>query len=146
MTTKMEIINRAVRSIGALGLMLRRPRITIELALCSLAQLCSFAVVYFVLAKGMHVDAQWWVILLFMPLIFFVSSLPIFYQGWGAREAIVIATIGGAANVTSTESVALSVAFGAVVFLASLPGAILWLMRPSMRKAVRTEVMQAEAP
>jgi glycosyltransferase 2 family protein len=142
-TTRFAFINRVAGAITALGLMLRRPRIAGELMLCSLAQICSFAAVYFVLAKGMDINVSWWLVLLFMPLIFFVSSLPIFYQGWGAREVIVIATIGRVGNVTSAESVALSVAFGTVVFLASLPGAVLWLMRPSMRKAVHIEIEQA---
>ena len=75
-------------------------------------------------------------------LIFFVSSLPIFYLGWGAREAAVIATLGTTGSVTSGEAVALSVTFGIVVFLASLPGAIFWLMRPSMRAATRAEAKQ----
>ena len=69
-----------------------------------------------------------------MPLIFLVASLPIFYMGWGGREAIVIVTLGSVAHLPTSESLALSAAYGVVVFLASLPGAALWLMRPSMRK------------
>jgi hypothetical protein len=36
-------------------------------------------------------------IFLYMPLIFFVTSLPIFYMGWGGREAIVMMTLGDCA-------------------------------------------------
>ena len=79
----------------------------------------------------------------FMPVIFFVSSLPVFYLGWGGREAIVIATLGSMGTVTRVEAVALSVALGVVVFLASLPGAAFWAMRPSMRKAIHTEIQRA---
>jgi hypothetical protein len=144
-TTRIEFINRVVRAFITLGLMLRRPWVTSELLIASFLQLCGLAVIYFVLAIGMHIDVSLWHMLLFMPLIFFVSSLPIFYQGWGAREAIVMGTIGSADNVTGAEALALSLAFGTVVFLASLPGAVFWIMRPSMRKAVRSEVEHTEA-
>jgi hypothetical protein len=77
-----------------------------------------------------------------MPFIFIISSLPIFYQGWGGREAIVMVTIGGLGTVSIAQSIALSVAFGVVVFLSSIPGAVFWIMRPSMRKSVRLEVEQ----
>jgi len=66
-----------------------------------------------------------------------VSALPIFYQGWGGREAIVVATIGGVGQVTNAEAIALSIAFGIVIFLASLPGAVVWIMQPSMGAAAR---------
>lgn len=91
------------------------------------------------LAYGMQIQVSKLHVLLFMPLIYLVSALPVFYQGWGRREAIVIATIGSTGQVTSAEATALSVAFGVVVFLASLPGLVLWIMRPSLRKSVRME-------
>ena len=76
-------------------------------------------------------------LVLAMPLIFFISSLPIFYQGWGGREATLIFAMSDLGSMTPAQSVALSVAFGVVVFVASLPGAVLWMLRPSMRKAVK---------
>jgi hypothetical protein len=45
-------------------------------------------------------------------------------------------------TVSSAQSIALSVAFGVVVFISSLPGAVFWMMRPSMRKFVQVEVEQ----
>ena len=108
----------------------------------SVVQLLSFAVVYIVLAHSMELAVPWWYIVLYMPLIFFVSSLPIFYQGWGGREAIIIFAMGDLGTVTTAQSIALSIAFGVVVFIASLPGAVFWIMRPSMRKAVKLEVEQ----
>jgi hypothetical protein len=113
----------------------------------SLFQMISMACVFIILAAGMHIAVPPVRAMLFMPLIFFVSSLPIFYLGWGAREAIVIATLGSAATVSTAEAVALSVGFGVIVFLSSLPGALFWLLRPSMRKAIGSaglELSQAE--
>lgn len=143
LNTRFEFLNRMVRAVTALGHMLRSPLLTAQLLLATAVLLVGYSVIFIVLAHAMKIQVSVPHVLLFTPLIFFVSSLPLFYQGWGGREAIVIATIGNTGQVTSAEAIALSVAFGIVAFLASLPGAIFWLMRPSMRKAIRSEVEQA---
>jgi hypothetical protein len=134
--TRFEPLNHAVRAVAMLGEMLAKPPVTARLLLIALLQMISMAFVFIALAAGMHIAISPIQAVVFMPLIFFVSSLPIFYLGWGAREAIVIATLGSAASVSTVEAVALSVGFGVIVFLSSLPGALLWLLRPSMRKAI----------
>jgi hypothetical protein len=140
--TRIELINRIVRAIDMLRDMLRRPGMAAMLALISVVQVLSFAVVYIALATSMQLVVSWWHVVLYMPLIFFVSSLPVFYQGWGGREAIIIFAMGDLGTVTTAQSVALSIAFGVVIFIASLPGAVFWIMRPSMRKAIKLEVEQ----
>jgi glycosyltransferase 2 family protein len=141
--TRIKLINRVVQAIDILRQMLRRPAMALLLMLISVVQLLSFAVVYIVLAHSMELAVPWWYIVLYMPLIFFVSSLPIFYLGWGGREAIIIFAMGDLGTVTTAQSIALSIAFGVVMLIASVPGALVWLMRPSMRKAVKLEVEQA---
>jgi hypothetical protein len=143
--TKFELFNRTVRALGMLKEMLSQPAITAKLAFTSLAQMIGLGAVFIVLAAGMHIDVSPLQVVLFMPLIFFVSSLPIFYLGWGAREAVVIATLGSSPSVSTVEAVALSVAFGGIVFISSLPGAVFWLLRPSMRKAIETEEAELSA-
>ena len=120
--------------------MLRRPVVAGQLVLVSLAQLAGFAFVFIALAQGMNLAIAPVHIALFMPFIFLISSLPIFYQGWGGREAVVLLTIGGTGTVSGAQSIALSVAFGVVAFLSSIPGAVFWIMRPSMRKSIRLEM------
>ncbi len=141
-TTSIGLLDRAARAVGQLGTILRRPAVAGELLLVSLAQLVGFALVFTTLAQGMHLPVSNVQIALFMPFIFLISSLPIFYQGWGGREAVVLLTIGGLGTATSAQAIALSVAFGVAVFLSSIPGAVFWIMRPSMRKSVRQEVKQ----
>ena len=141
-SSRIGLFDRAARAITSLGNMLRRPLVASELLLVSFAQLVGFSLVFIVLALGMHLPTSSLHIVLFMPFIFIISSLPIFYQGWGGREAIVMVTIGGLGTVSNAQSIALSVAFGVVVFLSSIPGAVFWIMRPSMRKSVRLEVEQ----
>jgi hypothetical protein len=94
------------------------------------------ATTFLVLSRAMAMPIEPVFIFLFMPFIFFVASLPVFYMGWGGREAVVIMTLGAVAHLPTSEALGLSAAYGVTVFLASPPGALLWLMRPSMRKAV----------
>jgi hypothetical protein len=143
LTTGVNLLDRLVMAFVTLGQILQNPYVAGELLLASLGQLLFFSAIFLALAHGMHVFVSEWTTVLFMPLIYFVSSLPIFYQGWGGREAIVIATIGSTAYTSHGEVLALSIGFGVVVFLASLPGVIFWLMRPSMRKAIRVEAERA---
>jgi hypothetical protein len=94
----------------------------------------------------MHIAVSPMEVVLYMPLIFFVSSLPIFYLGWGAREAVFIASLGSVGGISTAESVALSLGLGVMVFLSSLPGAVFWLMRPSMRKQIAEAGSALPAP
>jgi glycosyltransferase 2 family protein len=137
------VFDRAARAVILLGNMLRSPMVAGQLLLVSFAQLMGFALVFMVLAEGMSLTVSQIHILLFMPFIFLISSLPIFYQGWGGREAVIILTIGGLGTVSGSQAIALSVAFGIVVFVSSIPGAVFWIMRPSMRKFVQLEVEHA---
>jgi len=116
------------------GQLYQQPRSFIELFLCALMQLLLVAMTFLLLSRAMTMPIEPAFIFLFMPLIFFVASLPVFYMGWGGREAVVIMTLGAVAHLPTSESLALSAAYGVIIFLASLPGAALWLMRPSMRK------------
>jgi hypothetical protein len=140
LTLEIGLVDRAARVITTLAVILRQPTVVGQLFLVSLFQLLGFALIFLILAQGMQIPVSRLHVVLFTPFIFLISSLPIFYQGWGGREAVIVLTIGGMGNVTSAQSVALSVAFGIVVALSSLPGALFWMMRPSMRKSVRLEV------
>ncbi len=140
LTSGVVLLDRAARAVTALAAILRHPIVASQLLLVSLLQLLGFATIFMILAHGMHIPASRLHVMLFTPFIFLISSLPIFYQGWGGREAVIILTIGGLGTVSSAQSIALSVAFGVVVALSSVPGALFWIMRPSMRKSVRLEV------
>src|SRR5208282_3442819 len=102
------LFDRVVRTFILLGNMLRRPTVASWMLLVSFGQLMGFALVFVVLAQGMHLPVSQAHIVLFMPFIFLISSLPIFYQGWGGREAAVILTIGGLGSVSSAQAIALS--------------------------------------
>jgi hypothetical protein len=138
--TRFGLLNRIIHDVFRLGFLLLQPSFAMRLLLAAVLQTILMGLCFLVLAQAMHLTLPARQVMLFMPFISFIASLPIFYLGWGAREAAVILTIGASAPLSPPESVALSVAFGVCVFLTSLPGGIFWLMRPSMRKAVNLEI------
>lgn len=138
--TRFGLLNRVIHDVFRLGFLLLQPLFAMRLLLAAVLQAILMGLCFLVLARAMHLTLPARQVMLFMPFIAFIASLPIFYLGWGAREAAVVLTIGASAPLSPPESVALSVAFGVCVFLTSLPGGIFWLMRPSMRKAVNLEI------
>lgn len=68
-----------------------------------------------------------WVVVFMAPLLLIVQSIPVFYAGWGSREALVVSLIGGA-SATNEQAFALSVLFGVVLTVSALPGAAVYLL------------------
>jgi hypothetical protein len=146
MRTGIKILDKIADATSMLAVMLRRPSVAVELLLSSVLQLASMTAAFLILARAMHIDIAAGMTFLLMPSIFFIASLPIFYLGWGAREAAVILTIGATSHISTAEATGLSVAFGVAVFLAALPGAVFWAMRPSMRKSIGQAKDALEVP
>ncbi len=73
-----------------------------------------------------------------VPPVILVSALPISIAGWGVREGgmVVVASYLG---ITASQAVVVSVWFGVVMILSSLPGAIFWLMRKETTKQIESE-------
>ena len=65
----------------------------------------------------------------FSPIILLAQNLPFFYAGWGIRETAVIGTLSLGGVMQSEQALAVSMATGTVFFLASVPGAIVWLFK-----------------
>jgi hypothetical protein len=87
----------------------------------------SYGLVIWLLARGMTLNLGMLEVLQFAPLILLVQSLPLFYVGWGARETVIVGTLGLSGVLSSDQALAVSIATGAVFFVASTPGAIVWL-------------------
>ncbi len=141
--TGIKFLDKVVDAVSILAVVLRRIPVVLKLMTATVLQLACVSAAFVILAKAMHIGVASQLIFLFVPCIFFISSLPIFYLGWGAREAAVMLTLGVASAITPAEAAGLSVAFGASIFLASLPGAVFWAMRPSLRKSLEDEVNNA---
>lgn len=77
------------------------------------------------LAGGLGIAISPWVLAAILPPILLLSALPISLAGWGVRETLMIGALAGF-GVAPAAAVALSVTFGLVLAVASLPGLLLW--------------------
>jgi len=53
--------------------------------------------------------------------------LPISVGGWGVREAAAVALLA-MTGIDAASALLVSIAFGLLIFLATLPGVLFWLM------------------
>ena len=74
---------------------------------------------------GIAVDIGGFVVL--VPPAVLASLLPLSFAGWGVREGAMIALLGSI-GIVPEEALALSVAYGVLYLIGSLPGGILWLV------------------
>ncbi len=84
------------------------------------------ALAIFVLAIGSNVRVGLLDCFLLIPPVMFISMLPISIAGWGLREnamVIALAIVG----VPASDALAISIVFGVVGVIGSLPGAVVWL-------------------
>ena len=85
------------------------------------------------LAYGLGIQANFLEFLILIPPVTFISVLPISLAGWGVREGTMIALLG-TVGIGSGEALALSVAFGFVILVGSLPGGLVWLLTCNRKK------------
>lgn len=83
----------------------------------------------FVLAQGLHLQQAGLLgCLLVVPLANIAQSVPISVAGWGVRESFFV-TAFGVVGVAAPEALAVSIVFGLLVIVSSLPGGVLWLLQ-----------------
>ena len=83
-----------------------------------------------VLARGLGIRAEPLSFLVLIPPVLLATMLPLSFAGWGVREGAMVALLG-AVGVAPGEALALSVAFGLLILLGSLPGGVVWLATDS---------------
>ncbi|MBV6631552.1 MAG: flippase-like domain-containing protein [Alphaproteobacteria bacterium] len=66
--------------------------------------------------------------LLVAPLALFATVIPLSFAGWGVREGVMVTALAGL-GVNSAAALSLSLTFGMLLLLISLPGALLWQWR-----------------
>ena len=64
--------------------------------------------------------------LVLVPPIMLLQLIPISVGGWGVREAAAV-TLLALAGVEAGQALMVSIAFGLLLFLASLPGSVVWI-------------------
>ena len=98
--------------------------------------------VMFALAQGLSIDVEISALLVLVPPVILVSLLPISFAGWGIREGAMIAMLG-TVDVAPENALALSVAFGFLMLILSLPGALVWFLS-DFRKSAANNSEKAE--
>jgi len=94
--------------------------------LSALVHLLSVVVIYFA-AHAAHVPLTLSVVFATGPVLLLAQVLPISVGGWGVREAAAIVLLG-MTGVDPTSAILASIMFGALIVLATLPGALFWLV------------------
>ncbi|MDP1536706.1 MAG: lysylphosphatidylglycerol synthase transmembrane domain-containing protein [Burkholderiales bacterium] len=95
-------------------------------------------VVLYILGQGLSINMDFDLYFVFMPVVLFLSMLPISIAGWGVREGAMVAALA-AIDVPSHQSLALSICFGLCLIFVSLPGGLIWF-------ASRGKVPHGEVP
>jgi len=99
-------------------------RLSIQLA-SSAVILMSYVAIFVVAAKALGVDLSTAMLIILAPPLLLAMVIPITVSGWGLREAAAAgawATLG----LDPAQGVAVSVAYGLLIFLLALPGVLMW--------------------
>ncbi|MGO9684900.1 MAG: lysylphosphatidylglycerol synthase transmembrane domain-containing protein [Beijerinckiaceae bacterium] len=104
----------------------------------AVASAMSATLAAFCIAHSLSIEVELMPITAVMSIVAFVTALPISFAGWGVREASVVGLLG-LLGVDRGSALLLSLEFGIIATLMSLPGGIVWLlMRQRLRSAVPT--------
>jgi hypothetical protein len=93
-------------------------RSAVQLAIAVLNFICGWGALYLLFhAAGLNINV--WLVGALTPLLQLVNSLPFLYLGWGGRELAMTTTVGAASNLSVSQTLAVSAAFGAVLVMTS---------------------------
>jgi uncharacterized membrane protein YbhN (UPF0104 family) len=105
--------------------------LTSRTGLCCLLPLSAFVHVLsiaaiFSAAHAVHVPLTLSVVLAIGPILLLAQVLPISVGGWGVREAAAVGLLA-MTGVDATSALLVSLMFGVLLVLSTLPGALFWL-------------------
>jgi len=100
----------------------------------SIANQVLMVLIMFALAQGLSIDVEFSALLVLIPPVILASLLPISFAGWGVREGAMIAMLG-TVDVAPENALVLSVAFGFLSLISSLPGALIWFLSDNRKSA-----------
>lgn len=117
---------RALLGLAALARkLMSRPRCALPVILLSALSFAGFAFIVFCLARAMQLDITFQDCVLLVPPVILITVIPVSIAGWGVREGAMVVAFGFV-NVPAGGAFAVSVLFGLILAVASLPGCLLW--------------------
>jgi len=121
---------RAVRDDVRCGLLVRRAWPGVVCA--STVAVAGYLSTYLVAARAVGVTTSALTLLPLALLVLLAAGLPLNLAGWGPREGMAAWSFG-AAGLGAEQGVATAVAYGAMVIVASLPGAVVLVLASGRR-------------
>lgn len=122
---------KAVRGLAVLAgdarALLLKPRPALRVLAWSVLGHVNLTLVAFFLIQGLGLEVGLLECLVLFPAVLMVQTLPISLAGWGVREGAAVALFQ-MVGVPGEGALALSILFGVVMALVSLPGVVPWIM------------------
>lgn len=103
----------------------------------SVAVVASYVAMYLATARAVGVETPFAAMLPLVTPVLLAMLIPVSVAGWGVREGAA-AAIWAFAGLPAAEGVAISVAYGLLVLISSLPGALLLVADGVIRRRVQT--------
>jgi glycosyltransferase 2 family protein len=131
-----RVVHLVLRLGKELHALARRREIYIALLFAMLSSACSGFAAYCI-ARSLGIEIGLLTLMGVMSIVTLISVLPISLAGWGVREVSVV-TLLGMLGVDQAPALLLSIEFGLLAVLMSLPGGMLWMFvrgRPDLAKA-----------
>jgi len=95
---------------------------------CSTMAVGGFAVATVLVAAAMHLDSLA-LIFAISPTILLVQNVPLFYAGFGAREAILLLMLGNVSGADPNQVLGFSVLVGVMLFVSAIPATLAFIVR-----------------
>ncbi len=86
----------------------------------------NLSIVVYLLARGLDLGLGVLDCLVLVPPVILITTLPISIAGWGVREGAMVAALGFV-GVPASAALVLSLTFGILNVLTSLPGGVVWV-------------------
>jgi uncharacterized membrane protein YbhN (UPF0104 family) len=79
-----------------------------------------------ILSESLLLEIEWLGIFIIIPLVILFMLIPISIAGWGVREGVMIVGLGYL-GVQPEQALTLSILYGLLMLIISLPGGVIWL-------------------
>ena len=128
---------RVARALLGLAALARRTmsqaRYALLIIFMSVVSITGFSIIVFLIARAMQIEITLRDCVLLVPPVLLITVVPVSIAGWGVREGAMVVALGFV-NVPAGPAFAVSMVFGLILALASLPGSVLcWLSGYSVR-------------
>lgn len=126
---------------GDLSRTLTDARVWPRQLLASLLVVASYIAVYVCAARAIGVDTALITLLAVIPPVLMAMALPLSVAGWGLREGAA-ALVWAGVGLPAEQGVAISMAYGVLVLVSSLPGGVFLLLSRNRSGVEQTQVEQ----